>query len=76
MTVALVPTGMKHGVSTTPCGVVRSPARAAPSRASTVNAKPSAIIAAGVAAPSGVALSPGVRCAVEAHSASIASPKL
>ncbi len=30
-TAPCVPTGMKAGVSTTPCGVVMTPARAAPS---------------------------------------------
>src|SRR3989441_3836171 len=36
-TVACVPTGMKIGVSTTPCAVVSRPARAAPSVATTSN---------------------------------------
>src|SRR4051794_6120493 len=36
LTVAWVPTGMKIGVSTVPCGVVSRPVRAAPSRCSTV----------------------------------------
>ena len=31
-TVAWVPTGMKVGVSTSPCGVVRTPVRALPAR--------------------------------------------
>ena len=37
-TVAFVPTGMKAGVRTSPCAVRSTPARAAPSRAVTVNA--------------------------------------
>src|SRR5690242_8353390 len=35
LTVAWVPTGMKTGVSTAPCGVSSRPSRAAPSRACT-----------------------------------------
>jgi hypothetical protein len=37
LTAAAVPTGMKAGVSTAPCGVTRVPARARPHRASTAN---------------------------------------
>ena len=37
-TVAFVPTGMNAGVGTSPCAVWRTPARAAPSLASSVNA--------------------------------------
>jgi len=38
-TAAAVPTGMKAGVSMAPCGVVRRPARARPSVASSEKAK-------------------------------------
>jgi hypothetical protein len=41
LTVPWVPTGMKAGVSTTPCGVVSRPRRAAPSVAR--SAKPNAL---------------------------------
>src|SRR5512138_2733468 len=60
-TVALVPTAMKAGVSTAPCGVPIMPRRAAPSRAPTAK-KASPVAGAGScgrSSPRGPALSPG-----------------
>ena len=54
LTVAAVATGMNSGVFTLPCGVVSTPARAAPSVASSVNEKPGCMQASVDRSPRGV----------------------